>query len=204
MFHPSANSYSRKTGFAAKLVLALALVLGLQACAYRFGTLSKGLPGGYTQVAVPVFKNNTVDTGAEVFFTRSLIEEIERGKKAQVISKDQAEVILEGTLTSVQTIHGAQVTSGAPGFERLPERAVLTKEFRVLVYVDVQLKRKADEKILWKGAFIGEQRYASPQVTESSLNTANPLYNFSARYQTLRLIAVDMMQEAHDRLIENF
>lgn len=180
------------------------MTLGLQGCAYRFGALSKGLPGGYTKVSVPVFKNNTVETGAETFFTRSMIEEIERGKKAEVIPGDQAEVVLEGTLTNVQTIHGAQVTNTTPGFDRLPERAVLTKEFRVLVYVDVLLRRKADDKILWRSNFIGEQRYAAPQVTETSLNTVNPLYNYTARYQTLRLIAVDMMQEAHDRLIENF
>ena len=173
-------------------------------CAYSFGSRQTAIPGGYNLVAVPVFKNQTVEAGAETFFTRAMIEELERAHKARLVPKEESEVVIEGTITGIQTLHGAQVARDAPGFSRLPERAVLTKEFRLLVTANVQLRKRADDTIIWTGSFVGEQRYAAPQVTEQKVNSVNALYNFSARYQTLRLIATDMMQEAHDRLVENF
>lgn len=176
----------------------------LGGCAYQFGNAKRGIPGGYNRVAVPVFKNDTTEVGVETYFTSALIEEIERTRLAAVSGQSEAQVVLEGTVTGVDYVHGPQVTRSSSGFGRLPEGAVLTKEYRVVASVALRLRRKSDDKILWSGVFSGEQRYSAPQVQEAVANTVNPLYNHSARHQTIRGMARDMMSEAHNRMTENF
>lgn len=45
-------------------------------CAYRFGTGTKKLPDGYTTISVPIFKNESIETGVEAPFTEAMISEL--------------------------------------------------------------------------------------------------------------------------------
>jgi hypothetical protein len=61
------------------LLLKWCIYLGLlTGCAYRFGNVSRSLPGGYKYISIPVFKNKTQETGIEVGFTNALIQEFDR------------------------------------------------------------------------------------------------------------------------------
>lgn len=176
----------------------------LTGCSYRFGWDSKKIPGGYTLLAVPEFQNKTKNTGIESFFTKSLIDEIERSKLAKVTIKEDSQAIIEGTITQVDVNRGAEVTNTTQGFNRLPDGATLAKEYRVVVQAVLTLKRSSDLKILWTGSFSGERRYPAALVTRDSLNTVNPLYNHSALVQSIRLLSKDVMAEAYDQMVENF
>jgi hypothetical protein len=79
----------------------LGLLLSLTACAYHFGAVKRNIPGSYDRVAVPVFKNRTPEVGLEVPFTKSMVEEIERGHIASVVSRDESQVVIEGEITNV-------------------------------------------------------------------------------------------------------
>lgn len=182
---------------------ALALLF-LTGCSYHFGSLKRSVPGGYDRISVPVFANKTLEAGAQTYFTSAMIEELERGHMAKVVDKSEAQVILEGTVRKIDLVQGAQVTNQTPGFKPLPQNAVLAKEYRLFVEVSLKLKRKSDDKILWAGDFKGEQRYTAPEVTEPVINTVDPIYNQSAKFQTVKLLARDMMAEAHDQMTENF
>lgn len=186
-----------------RLLLGTILLL-CASCAYQFGGVRRTIPGGYDKVVVPVFANKTSEVGVEVYFTGAMIEEIERAQLAHVTSRSDAQVKLEGVVKAIDYVPGAQVTNSASGFSALPDGVVLNKEYRMVVTVDLTLKRISDDKVMWRGQFSGEQRFPAAQVLSLALNSVNPLYNHSIRHQTAKILAGSMMNEAYDRMTENF
>lgn len=169
----------------------------LAGCAYHPGHGDRQIPGGYRSIAVPVFKNNTPEVGAEVFFTNAFIREMERSRVGVLTEKKTAQAVLEGTIDGIAFIQSEPNPSLIPG-------AVLNMQYAVNAKVTLRLRRLSDQKILWEGAFSKQQAYRSPKITVAGLTGANALYNHSARYQNMEILAADMMVEAHDRLTENF
>lgn len=172
----------------------------LNSCAYHLGNASRSLPGGYKQVAIPVFKNKSQENGIEVAFTNNLIAEFQRSKIARVVSKNEADIMLEGTIDNVAYGAGGATTSG----DFLPKGTVLATEYRITISVTVRAIRLIDGAELWSGTFPGETTYSAPLVTLPGVNSVNPLYNLSARRQNIESKSIDMMAEAHDRVTENF
>jgi hypothetical protein len=153
---------------------------------YRLGGPNRQLPGGYSQIHIPVFTN-------------ALIQEFERSRSARVVASEYAEAQVQGEIQSVLYQPG-----GIQGGDRFPKGSVLASEYRVLMTVKVSLKRMADNAELWTGTFQGERTYVAPQVLQAGINTVNPLYNLSARRQNIENMANDLMSEAHDRMSESF
>jgi hypothetical protein len=54
-------------------------------------------------VAVPVFVNRTYRRGLESKLTQSIIQQLEEHTPYKVVSRDQADTVLEGTIEAVQT-----------------------------------------------------------------------------------------------------
>ncbi len=173
-------------------------------CAYRMGSGERSIPGGYKQVSVPVFKNKTQETGIEVGFTKSLINEFQRSRIARVVEKPLSEVSVVGSIDSVSYQPGAKRVAGDSASPYLPNGTVIASEYRILLTVTVKVVRQADGIELWSGTFAGERTYVAPQVTLAGVNSVNPLYNLSARRQNIEKMANDLMEEAHDRITENF
>ncbi len=188
-------------------LLLIILSIGLNSCAYQLGVRGRTLPGGYSSVEVPLFKNLTQEPGMEVAFTNSLIQEFEKNKIAKVVYSprqgEAAPVLVKGEITKIiyKATSPVQKKDKAP---LLPEGAVLATGYRVIVTTQISLIEKSTGKVLWNSTFDGESSYAAPQVTIARLNSANPLYNLSSRRRTIETIAQDLMVEAHDRMTENF
>jgi hypothetical protein len=180
------------------------LAVSQLSCAYHFGALKRSLPGGYNKVSVPVFKNKTQETGVEAFFTTAMIEELERNRFANVTEDEEAQVVLEGTVTSISYNRGAYFSSGDDLGVTLPEGTVLTKEYYVTATTQLRLIRKSDQKVLWVSSYNSEKQYPAPQITIKGLNSANALYNHSARLQIVSALAKEMMAQAHNHMTENF
>ena len=189
--------------FALRILCVLAgLALFVSGCAYHFGLAERKLPGGYSQLAIPVFKNKSGEVGIEPIFTNALIRRFARSQVANVTDRDSAPVTLEGTILKVDTVQGALQDSNS--LHTLPTNAVLVTQYRLVVQTKLTVRRKSDDKILWEGTFSNEKVYNPPQIGTPVVNSANATYNQSARTQTLSLLAEDMMAEAHDRITENF
>lgn len=181
------------------------LIFWLSGCAYRLGYAEREIPGGYELVAIPVFKNETTETGIEVPFTNALVVEFERSRVARVVEKTQAPVVVEGTVKSVSYIPTSAVKGGQNSeLDALPSGAVLTTEYRINLLVYIILRRMADNKILWEGNFTNERAYSAPRIGTPDVNSANALYNQSIRLQSISRLATEMMEEAHNRITENF
>jgi hypothetical protein len=186
------------------LCFATALTGAISGCAYRFGNVSRTLPGGYKYISIPVFKNLTQETGIEVGFTNALIQEFERSKVGKVTSQSLSDAKVVGVIQTVQYLPGGKKTSDDPSAKYMPLGTVLATEYRILVTARVSIVRQADNTEIWSGIFNGERTYQAPAVTLAGVNSVNPLYNLSARRQNIDSVASDMMAEAHDRITENF
>jgi len=187
------------------VLLFLSLLSGaISSCAYRFGSPERRIPGGYHLLAVPVFSNKTQEVTIETFFTHSMIMEVEKSSLAQVTPKEESQAILIGEITKIEYILGTEITPSTKGFENLPKGTVLSKEYRIIAEANIKLVRSSDKAVLWEGNVEGEKRYPAPVITKEVLNTANPLYNQSAKIQNIQAMAQDMMAEAYERMTENF
>ena len=184
------------------IILILSVSTG---CGYRAGKSLRTLPGGYEQVSVPIFENQTQIVAIESFFTNALIEQFETSKIAKVVSTEVAPVLLKGRILTVSIRRGALVTGGE-GCEisRLPEGTSLATSYRVALKTEVSMVRASDSKVLWSGFFDDEIFYQGPRVGEEFVNSVNANYNHSVRRQKIQELANQMMQEAHDRVTENF
>lgn len=180
-------------------------LIGLSSgCAYSIGTGERRLPEGYKLVSIPVFKNSTQEVGIEVPFTNAIIRELERSQIARVVPKSDAQVVLEGVVEKVQYEVANQVSCGTTGVCLVPPGTILNTEYRVTVSTRLILRRLADGQALWSEAFSTQKSYLAPKIGIEGLNSANALYNHSARHENISAMAVDLMSEAHGRLTENF
>ncbi len=167
-------------------------------CAYRLGSSDRGLPGGYRQVSIPMFKNYTMEPAIEKNFTNALIQEFERSKVAVVTDSSRSEVEITGEIISLgSTTDGVRETSKILG-------AQLGSIIRVFVTAKITLRKQSDKSIIWESEFKDERSFSSSQVTVPGVNTVNPLYNLSAKRQNIELMAQNLMSQAYDRLTENF
>lgn len=172
-------------------------------CAYTLKSTRRQLPGGYKKVAVPIFKNKTQETGIEVAFTNALIQEFHRSQAVQLTEANLADVKAIGTIQSI-SYEPQGKREGGDSAPYLPRGAILATGYRVVLMVHLALLRQSDQQILWAGDFRGESTYSAPQVTLSTVNTVNPLYNLSARRQNIDGLANDLMAEAHNQMTESF
>jgi hypothetical protein len=197
--------FVRRTSADCRLLLLILMIsFFATSCAYHAGFGDRRIPGGYQLVSVPVFKNSTDETGVEVYFTNAIIREIERSKVARVVDKSQAQVVIEGTIEFVRYVSTNQVKQGPNAPLEMPAGTVLTTEYRILVKTMIRVRRLSDQVVIWQGDFNGERSYLAPKVLANVLNSADALYNHSARYQNINLMAVELMSEAHNRMTENF
>jgi hypothetical protein len=168
-------------------------------CAYKIGQSSRVLPGNFKAVSIPIFENKTQETQIEVFFSNALLNEIEKSKVAEVISEDFSEARIVGVIDTIEILPGGRREGGD-----LPVGTVLASEYRILLSVTIKFLRKFDNKVLWSHKAFGERTYVAPQVTQSVVNTVNPLYNHSARRLTIEILSKQMMSEVVSLMTENF
>ncbi|MBC7421196.1 MAG: hypothetical protein H7328_10755 [Bdellovibrio sp.] len=187
------------------LVLTASVIqISLAGCAYKLSSKSMLLPGNVKRVQIPLFKNKSIEPETEVFFTNALkTEALKSGLVSLQDSENTSEAVLQGTVTAVDVVAEESVIE-AKNATYLPSRTVLATQYRVVVTINLVLQKKGSSEILWSGSFKQLKNYSAPQITLPVINTSNSLYNFSAKRQTLEVLAKEMMQEAFDRMLENF
>lgn len=173
-------------------------------CAYRQGAPERTIPGGHRQVRVPMFKNLTQEVGIETSFTNAIIDELLQTRVATI--NPNAEVDVLGTIESVQYVPSGINNIDPKGDKGKlgNEPVVLAAEYRVVIVMDMKVKKRSDESLLWGGKFTGERTFSAAQIKAPIVNSANSLYNLSARRRNIAELAQDMVAEAADKMTENF
>jgi hypothetical protein len=202
--------------YVAALVLCGLAPLAIGGCAYHFGYTERSLPGGFKQVAIPVFQNISIQVGAEKYFTEALIREFDRSQVAEVTSMAEAPVTIEGHIKKITYVADSLVQAVGPGNTttqaptnsvlagELPSNTALATEYRVIISAYIEIRQNSDHKIIWKGNFDDERTYVAPQLVFPVINSADALYNQGYRLEVIQNLAADMMHAAHDRMTENF
>lgn len=183
-----------------RLFLFFLLPISLSSCAYNWGFGERTLPGGYKELAVPMFENFSPEVGLEENFTSALIESFQQSRAALIQSKGRAPLLLKGRVSAVDITRGL----GASRTGSLPSRAVLSTGYLLTVRASLELIRQSDQKVIWSGDFSKSKTYLAPRIGTPLVNSANALYNDSKKKETLRELAKEMMSEAHDRMTEGF
>jgi hypothetical protein len=176
----------------------------LTGCAYKLSTNLENLPGNVKSIQVPLFKNRSYEPGAEIFFTNALKSEVLKSKVVRLEDEaSKSEAILQGAIAEID-VTAAESVIEAKNTAYLPLESVLSTSYTVTATIELTLKRVNSSEVLWSGSFKQARNYAAPQITLPVINTANSLYNHSAKRQTLDAISKELMQAAFDRMLENF
>lgn len=183
------------------ILFGLCPVLFLGACAYTWGPAPRSLAGGHRKVAIPIFKNKTMEPGIEVAMTNSLIQEFNRSKEIRIGDENSTDAVILGEITSLKNEPAGAKTAAD---SNLPTGAVSATNYNTIINVRVRYIRKSDGFEYWKSDFRLERVYQAPQVTLSGVNSVNPIYNLSARRQNIDSLSADLMSEVYDRLTESF
>ncbi len=76
-------------------------ILALTAGCATFGSRA-GLPSHAQSVSIPVFRNKTLEYGAEENVTRAVVHEFLRDGRLQVTDTDKADLVIEGTIVEYE------------------------------------------------------------------------------------------------------
>ena len=190
------------------MILGLWGLIILTQCGYRFGYGSRALPGGVKNVHIPIFQNESFETGVEVDFTNALISEIHDSRVARIVPASAAEGVLKGRVIRVDFIQ-TNIDSRRrdeihkeSGIVNLPRGTVITTEYLVRVTLEVQLFKS--NEVIWRQWLRDERLYDAPQLGLAGINSANPNYDRVAKKSVVKDLARTMMHELYGRLIETF
>ncbi len=186
-----------------KIWISILIISLLSGCGYQWGNRNEALPGKYREIAVPIFRNKTQEVGSEVYFTNAMTEEIIRSKNS-ITSQDKALIVLEGEVSRIE-VRGEGLAN-VPSLSR-PKLSVdieLVSSYKVLVEVNIRVRRKSDQMVLFSQRFTGERTFASAQIGEALYNSANPNYNQSALHENLKIISQDLMTKAYNLMTESY
>lgn len=199
----SINRYYRYIG------LSLCSIFFLVTCAYKVGQKFRSLPGGYQKISIPIIKNKSFEPGAEAIFIQALKEEFLRSTVLKVVPDAEAQVRLEGEIESIKNEPSdsgkeADANPTATSTNYLPKGTVLTTSYNLSMVINLRLVKVATQEVLWQSQFVSSRPYISSQVTVAGINSVNPIYNRSAKKLMIENISLELSNQIHNNLTENF
>lgn len=115
------------------ILLPLAALLFTGCAGYKLGPVQPKFMAGIHKIAIPTFRNDTLEPRVEVALATACIKQFQHDGTYQIVDEKNADAILEGTLDSIQ---------------RRPARSVrgnvlLTKEYTLDVRCRFKLTNKS-------------------------------------------------------------
>jgi len=126
--------------YRALAVLALAGILG--GCGYTVGGT---LPSDIQTISVPIFKNMTRQPGVEGLITRAVVEAFSTNGRLKVAGSADADVILDGEVTSYSVF--------AIAFDQNSN----ARQYRLIVIVNLLLRDRRKNEVMFQQAGVREQ-----------------------------------------------
>jgi outer membrane lipopolysaccharide assembly protein LptE/RlpB len=154
----------------------------LVACGYQMVGKKTHVPPGLTSIAIPTFKNRTFEPGIEIPLTQAVLNEFIQDRRVKVVSRAEADSILEGVVTNFTTPAVAYDRSG------------FVLEYFVTVNLRFTLKDRTG-KILWDDSH-GEVQW----FRASSVGVTNE----AAKQAAIQKAAGAMAERIRSRFFYNF
>jgi outer membrane lipopolysaccharide assembly protein LptE/RlpB len=158
-------------------------MMPLMACGYQMVGKETHVPPGLSSVAVPTFKNRTYEPGIEVPFTQAFLNEFILDRRVNVVSRAQADSVLEGVITDFRMYSVSYDRSGQ------------VLEYQANVVLDVILKDRAG-KVLWE-----EKNFSETQWFRAS---SGILINESNKAAAIQKIGRLVAERLRNRFFQNF
>jgi len=161
-------------------VLALLLV-GLWGCGYRPLGAAPADPQVRPTLAIPLFANRSTEVGLEAIFANALINVFAQTGAVRVVSGDRdAELVLEGKVRSLD--------NSSVAFDSVTRSTVR----RMTMRVDLTLRRKQGDKVIWKDTQIVQEDYV-----------VDPNYHLgeATRTEGLRRAAITLARRVLDKVL---
>ena len=122
----------RRTGRALGLILAAVVLAG---CGYS----TKGsLPDHIKTVAVPIFKNRTLEPGVESAITSGVVNAFSSGGRVRVVPLAEADAILEGEVVGY-SLEGLAF-----------DRSAIVRAYRLRLTLNVEFRDVKRSEMLWR------------------------------------------------------
>jgi outer membrane lipopolysaccharide assembly protein LptE/RlpB len=86
----------------ALLLASLALTLLTSCAGYQLGSGKPQKMSGLTKLAVPTFKNDTLEPRLEVLATNALIKKLQMDGSYQIVPVSEADAVVKATITEIQ------------------------------------------------------------------------------------------------------
>jgi hypothetical protein len=141
------------------------------------------VPPGLNSIAIPTFKNQTFEPGIEIPFTQTLLNEFIQDRRVKVVSRAEADCILEGAITYFTTAGSAYNTLG------------FASEYAVNVKINLSLKDRTG-KVLWEEKNWGLSAWFLTQSVSVS--------NEAAKQAAIQKAAGDFAEAVRNRFFYNF
>ncbi|MBI3090037.1 MAG: LptE family protein [Candidatus Tectomicrobia bacterium] len=161
------------------------LVLLLAGCGYRLLGVGNGaLPAnGVRSVAVPVFANLSGEPELEQRLTAAVRREFLNDGRLQVVTSENADTVLEGTISSYQL--------QALAFDALDNAT----QYRLRLTLDTTLRSRSTKQIMQRQQFSAVQEYRLPQGISG---------RETARQRALEVAARQLAQQLVKIILEGF
>jgi len=152
-----------------RLGLLLLLGVALGGCGY---TVHGTLPSHINTVAVPIFRNRTVEPAIEGFITRAVVEAFSTNGRLKVVGTDRADAILDGEITSYSIASIAF------------DQNANVRQYRLVVTVNLRMRDVRHNTLLFQQNDVREQ---------ADFRVQNAVSQTISREETaLRAAAVDI------------
>src|SRR6186713_256145 len=108
------------------LLLTLPALLLLANCAgYQLGASKPHQMANVTKLAVPTFKNDTLEPRLEVLVTNALIKKLQMDGAYQIVPRAEADAVLEATIEDIERSQFRSVRSNTLRSSEILERLIV-------------------------------------------------------------------------------
>ncbi|UCE67972.1 MAG: LptE family protein [Candidatus Zixiibacteriota bacterium] len=137
----------------ARIMISAVFFLGISCGVYTF---SPSALGGIKSIAIPLFENQTLESGVAEKLTDALAEEFVADNTLRVVPEGRSDSILRGSVVSY----------GRDAYTYDESEAV--SEYIVRIEVDVQFVESKSDKIIWEERLSNWGTYESASETEET------------------------------------
>lgn len=188
-----------------------ALLLCLSGCAgYHVGPVKPAVMSQVRTIAVPSFKNYTLEPRLEVLVANALIRQLQQDGTYKITSERDADAIVEGSIERIERLPARGVRKG----NNTPADFYQTSEFTLNLVLSVKVLEKNSGKTLYFKSFSGKSSFfvsstnsaiapATTPATATNVNTRTANVNRDER-QAIPQAAEDAAQQITSYLSEGW
>ncbi len=126
------------------IFIAVLCSLTVSGCGYTL--VGQGnLPEHIKTIAIPVFKNNTLEEGVEEVITNAVIEEFVSGGKLRLVSESKADAVLTGIIKTYKNKEAVTYDDQNN-----------VSSYKLTVTVDIELRDLIEDTIIWETEALSE------------------------------------------------